>query len=249
MDELKKYLQNNLELLEDDLPSSMAWGNVKHRVNFIEKKSNKLYSISKYFVAACIFLLAGISVMHLIQNTNQTTNNNAVQAHDTSKKTADTQFAVEQFADTPISIVQKTATSIASAIFADTQVITNIVSNIVKPNISNNCGQIKNIDSQFSYVINLQKKVVNTTPIYTESPSFFNDFILSFKQMENDELVVKKDIEKVGITSDLLEQLINVNQQKLNLLKLLQTEINKTNFRYKQNRNLIDTTKIFYIEI
>ena len=95
----------------------------------------------------------------------------------------------------------------------------------------------------------MAKNKIANTPIYGESASFYNDFIDKFKQMEKDEKIVKKEIIQFGLNDMLLDQLINIYQQKLNVLKLLQSEINKTNIRFKQNRNAVDTLKANYLEI
>jgi hypothetical protein len=67
--------------------------------------------------------------------------------------------------------------------------------------------------------------------------------------MERDEQNIKRDIRKGGLTDELLDQLINVYQQKLNMLKQLQNEIHKTNNRFKQNRGPVDSTKPYFLNI
>ncbi len=53
-------------------------------------------------------------------------------------------------------------------------------------------------------------------------PSYFKDFKLQMQQMEKDEKQIKVFISKNGMTDELLDQLINVYQQKLTMLKQLQ---------------------------
>jgi glutamate mutase epsilon subunit len=85
--------------------------------------------------------------------------------------------------------------------------------------------------------------------MYAESPEYFDDFKIQIKQMERDEKVIKSDIAKRGMSDQLLDQLINLYQQKLNTLKQLQIEMNKTNNRYKQNRAPVDPVKTYFLNL
>ena len=67
--------------------------------------------------------------------------------------------------------------------------------------------------------------------------------------MEKDEARIKSYIHKNGMSDELLDQLINVYQQKLNMLKQLQKEMQKLNSRYKQNRPVIDTLKTYFLNL
>jgi hypothetical protein len=97
-------------------------------------------------------------------------------------------------------------------------------------------------------MISIQKNAINSTPIFTKSLVILKNSKLFKTKLK---LIKKYKIRycKLGFTNELLEQLININQQKLNLLKMLQTEINKTNIRFIQNRNHLDTEKVYYIQI
>ena len=85
--------------------------------------------------------------------------------------------------------------------------------------------------------------------MYAETPDYFNDFKVQIKQMERDEKQIKADIGKRGLNDELLDQLINLYQQKLNTLKQLQIEMNKTNNRFKQHRGPVDTTHTYFLNI
>ena len=252
MDELKKYLQTNVSYLEEYTPDTKVWQNIKQQIKPTKKKYALMFSIAKYSTAACVTFLAGIGAWHLLHNSPQNegfprTNQIAIIDSNGQK---DNDTVTPETVDTPFAIIKSTTKNIARKLLLDTQafVTSNAISTVFETPI-NGFVQIKSIDSQFNQAINIQKKIISQTPVYAESPAFFKDFISSYHQMENDEIVVKKDIVKIGLTPDLLEQLINVNQQKLNLLKLLLGEINKTNIRFKQNRNLLDTIKTYFVEI
>ncbi len=251
MDELKKYLQTNASYFEEDTPDTRIWQNIKYQIQTPKKKQTLMLSIAKYCIAACVLFLAGIGAWHLLQKTQHTedfskTNQLAINDSNNQK---DSDVVIQETIDTPFAIITSTTKNIAKKLLLDTQ---KFVSNTINNGFETSPTgfvQVRSIDSQFSQAINIQKNIINQTPLFAESPAFFKDFISSYQQMENDEKNVKKDIIKIGLSPDLLEQLINVNQQKLNLLKLLLTEINKTNNRFKQNRNLIDTIKTYFIEI
>jgi hypothetical protein len=67
--------------------------------------------------------------------------------------------------------------------------------------------------------------------------------------MDRDEQQVRKDIRTYGLTNEFLEQLINVYQQKLNLLKSLQAEINKMNNKIRGNQSPSVKTEVHYLNI
>ena len=62
-------------------------------------------------------------------------------------------------------------------------------------------------------------------------------------------LRVRAQMERFRSMSELLDQLINLYQQKLNTLKQLQTEMNKTNTRYKQSRGPVDSTRTYFLNL
>ncbi len=251
MDELKKYLQTNASHFEEDIPDARVWQNIKHQIQPPKKNQALIFSIAKYCVAACVVFLAGIGVWHLLQKTQYTedfSKTNQLAIIDSNHK-KDSELVTQETIDTPFAVITSTTKNIAKKLLLDTQkFVGNTINNSFEISPAGFI-QVRSIDSQFSQVINIQRNIINQTPLFAESPAFFKDFISSYQQIENDEKSVKKDITKIGLSNDLLEQLINVNQQKLNLLKLLLTEINKTNNRFKQNRNLIDTMKTYFIEI
>ena len=114
---------------------------------------------------------------------------------------------------------------------------------------SNDRNVLNGIESSFTQVINLQRAKLSTLPMYAETPEYFNDFKVQIRQMEKDEKTIKTDIAKRGLSGELLDQLINLYQQKLNILKQLQIEMNKTNNRFKQNRGPVDSTRTYFLNI
>jgi hypothetical protein len=123
-----------------------------------------------------------------------------------------------------------------------------------KPSIPTNQGQeemasLASIENSFNQIINLQRARINTTPLKAESPAYFEDFSVEIVQMEKEEHTIKREIKKHGLTNELLNQLINIFQQKINVLKQLQKEMQKTNNRYQQGRTPIEASKVYFLSI
>ena len=258
MDKLQKYLTQNADVLGDDMPSPKVWmgisNSLKKEINNpikLKKRSSKIVLIiAKYAVAACIMALAGFGGWVLLISKNES--KEPINVAKQQRILIDTEHTVPTSADTPLTVIENVASKIITAFGDNKKINANSKSFKCKEeSVISGTGfiQVKNVDSQFQQIINVQKNKINNTPLFAEKPTYFKDFVVSFKQMEKDENNLKKDIVILGFTDELLDQLINVHQQKLNLLKLLQTEINKTNIRFKQNRYLIDTVKAYFIKI
>jgi hypothetical protein len=256
MDNLKQFLQDNVHQLGNDMPSKKIWMNIANELNMGQKSPQKsispiVFLVFKYAVSACIIALAGIGIWHLSHQNNQQQIVYVDSLNNNKQAQVDSDFALFQSHDTPLTILHSTANNTVEAAIQNDNSVENQKKYLVGNKATNNNGilQIKYVDSQFNQMISIQKTSINTTPIFTESPVYFEEFKIGYKQIELDEKNIKQDIIKLGFTNELLEQLININQQKLNLLKMLQAEINKTNIRFKQNRSHLDTVKIYYIQI
>lgn len=245
MDKFKTYLQNaDLNL---DKPSARVWANINAQI--VQPKSKTIisaFTLFKYSVVACTIALACFGVWTLAHTPQVNfTTTNPTNSVATATSLIETDASQSLLPDTPFALVQQK--------FFDNDVPEVKANNDAKLQANNaNTGnnifkQIKTIDSQFSYALNVQKNIIRKIPIYIETGEYFKDFIASYKQMEQDENQVKQDMLHADFTDDMLEKLININEQKLNLLRLLQSEINKTNNRFKQNRNRLDTLKVYYL--
>lgn len=242
MDELKKYIQNHAEELNLDEPRAQVWQNIQQQTPVV-KKVPVVIMITRWAAAACILVLAGIGVWHVINNKKD--NQVQVAAVKPVKKT-ETPAPAQ-----PESIVPE---KIQPEVLAQTTTHTKQTPVIHNPrqqpvNSKEALDALHGVESSFTQVINLQRQRVSSMPMYAESPEYFNDFKIQIRQMERDEKVIKSDIAKRGMNDVLLDQLINLYQQKLNTLKQLQTEMNKTNNHYKQNRGPVDSTKTYFLNL
>jgi hypothetical protein len=247
MDELKKYLQKHAKELELDEPRPQVWQQIRQETGSA-KKTNVVMLVTRWAAAACVLVLAGIGIWHVLGDSGpKTIPVNAVAKQE--KKIASPEVQPQ-----PAAGDNSTEGTQPEHLIAKTE--PGSKHNLARNRVINNqqvskfdLGALNEIESSFTQVINLQRARVSTTPMYAEAPEYFNDFKIQIRQMEKDEKAIKSDIAKRGMTDDLLDQLINLYQQKLNILKQLQLEMNKTNNRYKQNRGPVDSTRTYFLNI
>lgn len=249
MDEFKKYINQRAEELDIDMPSEKVWQVIKQDIQPAKPNATLVYM--KWAVAACVIVLAGFGLYKFQNNRLQVIGyqlpvikNQKPRINNQQPTTNDEELIAK--VEVPSSKLQvpnklqtinpKPKTQSNKQPTANSQLTTSLTA-------------LNQIENTFTQIINLQKAKVNTTPLNAESPGYFNDFTIQMKHMERDEQAIKKDIAKTGLTDELLDQLINVYQQKLNVLKQLQNEINKTNNRFKQNRSPVDSTKTYFLNI
>jgi hypothetical protein len=275
MDEFKKYLITNQEQLETDEPSSLVWGKVQQRLKTLdESAAGKLAGTSKVFsirrlvqwsAAACVLGLAGMGVWYLLNNqsvvkpmqeqvvTNEQETNTApsnLPNNSPTNSPSNSQLNESMVATEPSS-GDASHSSTQSSFSKQTQSFKRKTTGFstAATNKNNAMTALTNMETGFTQIINLQKGKISTTPMYAESASYFNEFKAQMNQLEQEEKQIKKEISKKGLTDQQLDQLINLYQYKLTVLKQLQLEMNKTNNRYKQNRGPVDSTRAYFINI
>jgi hypothetical protein len=245
MDELKKYLQNHRDQLGDDAPSPKVWTGISKS---LEPAATPVFRIGYRWAAAAILLLiAGAGLWYWNQPTQQ--------AQELVKEMK--QPVLPTVIPSLVDTIERTITAVLTKPAAKAKnmqrgfpAATPITTIHTVSELSNNdLVKMASLESSFTQVINLQKARISTTPLYAESPSYFKDFKLQMQQMEKDEKQIKVFISKNGMTDELLDQLINVYQQKLTMLKQLQNEMQKLNTRYKQNRESVDTAKTYFLNL
>lgn len=247
MDELKKYLQQHADELDLDEPRPQVWQQIRSGVG-VKKSANVVMLVTRWVAAACVLALAGIGGWSLLHDkpapaesgkqlvTRQKTDAAPVQMPQRDTIVAD----VPQSDVTAFAATRKTPLK---------EKINPRVRSNQDPVLTQQKRGLNDLENSFTQVINLQRARVEATPMYAETPEYFSDFKIQLKQMEKDEKQIKQDIGRRGISNELLDQLINLYQQKLNILKQLQLEMNKTNNRFKQNRGPVDTTRTYFLNI
>jgi hypothetical protein len=94
------------------------------------------------------------------------------------------------------------------------------------------------VEDNYATVINYQLQKVSKTPIYAEDAGYFHVFKKQWFDLQKDEKKVKQDVQMYGLNDNVVNQLIQLYQQKLWLLKELQSQITKMNIRAKQHPEL-----------
>ncbi|MBN8837539.1 MAG: hypothetical protein J0I09_09785 [Sphingobacteriia bacterium] len=248
MDKLKEHIQSNRQALDTKHPSDAVWAGIQKELSVQDTKIVSIKAI-RWIAAACILLAAGIFWL------------NAPRQHKLQSDTVNN-FARQPLKETVLPPVSEqdaqhnndVAEAISEQPLKHSLKKTGTEKQVAQKNNSlHNNEEVENtlhsLQNSFVTIINFQRSKINATPIYAEGPVYFRDFTLRFKQMEKDESDIKKQIIAHGLTDELLEQLINIYQQKLNVLKQLQTEINKTNSRYLQTNPVSEITKTSFLNI
>ncbi len=240
MDELKKYIRQHADQLDLDEPRLQVWEQIKQQ-SASAPKTTVVVMVTRWAVAACVLLLAGIGGWWLLQ-----------------EKTTKTELASQQkpVIEKAAPVTKKSVTKTENtepAVMAQVKIPVKKEPAMVEPKkrVQPTADMIalQQMENSFTQVINLQRERVSSMPMYAESPAYFNDFAIQIRQMEKEEKQIKSDIARRGMTDGLLDQLINLYQQKLTILKQLQTEMTKTNNRYKQNRVPVDSAKTYFLKI
>ena len=247
MDEFKKYIQNNKGQMDIDEPSPLLWNSIEQKIESIQK-TVPVITMFRWAVAACVIALAGIGSWYLLNQPKTTTlnQNNITANQPIIKKVIPSKIEAKKTVE-PTMLASNSITKEVDSKANNTRKTKSNVDNTATLNSEKSI--LQNFESSFVQVINLQKARISTMPMYAESAEYFKDFNIQIKLMEKEEKNIKSTIEKQGINNDLLDQLINLYQQKLTVLKQLQLEMNKTNNRYKQNRGPIDTTRTYFLSI
>lgn len=253
MDEFKKYIQNNREELDIDEPRTQVWQNISRETQGVQKPS-VVMMVTRWAVAACVIALAGVGVWSVLHTSSGPAS--AEVASRTESKPAvtpvikDSQTTAKDPATAETTLPADLTAAVTPEIkTTPAQHKPKTVTGPAEQTNKEAMAALESVENSFTQVINLQRDRVSSMPMYAESPEYFRDFKVQIRQMEKDEKVIKSDIAKRGMNDELLDQLINLYQQKLNTLKQLQIEMNKTNNRYKQNHGTVEPAKTYFLNL
>jgi len=250
MDDFKKYMLQHSNQMDFDEPGEAVWENISAKTKKSKPGSNVLLYM-RFAAAACLIILMGSVFLLLIKKQKDVVTNKVPQH---KEDTTPAQVIIQNHepilsngkADVVKQIYEKPVTRRLSRKKTAT---VKKEQPVVRMHQQSNTSVLQNIETNFSQLINIQLNKVRSLPLYAEGPEYYSEFKKHFQQLKEDEKELKKTIKNEGLGNDNLENLINICQQKLNLLKLLQNEINKTNSRYRQNNNSDTTNRINHINI
>jgi hypothetical protein len=218
MDRLKKYLKDNEAYMEVDRPDENSlWDRIEQGSPGKPAVRARRLPVMRYAAAACIILLAGTGLMLLLRNPTKPAAPPAIVKSDPPA------------VDTPRHTQQPVAIVTAPAAKKDIPSIEHTQASVPAQDMASTPNEVDNIGQGYTRLIQLQLKNLRNNTLYARNPGYFSFFRQQLKQMDKDEAAIRRDMQLYGTNDALLEQLINVYQQKLNLLKNLRTEINKMN--------------------
>jgi hypothetical protein len=260
MDKLPSYLQAQKMEMDFDEPSPLLQQKIVQQSEpSIAKKVIALQWL-KWAAAACIIVFAGVGVYSLIKNKENATTTIATNKVIENIKPTDT----NTIAILPSEKITKSETTntvllkkkIEKAVTNNTKnkpqeplLTKNKLNKTPTPIATPINKAIEAIDEQFLQVVNIQKERIKNTPLFAENETYFKDFKEQMKLLDKDEQATRNTLKKDPLNADVLGGLITIYQQKLGLLKSLQTEINKLNNKYKQNKAPIDSARSYFLNI
>lgn len=234
MDNFKKYVQEHTDAMDFDAPSASVWNDIEREIS--TKKSVKLYPVILKFAAAAAIITA--IVVATIQFTGNKTNDTiAINKH----------TPVVQ----PTTIIADSGQPIVSTnVYPASQdtMAPPLKAKLPAKKTDERYAMMQAFKENYGQLASYQLSSIRSTAVYAEDPAYFDDFKIRLRQMDADELAIRNRIRRQGMSNNLLEQLINVYQQKLDVLKSLQAEINKMNERVKENEPT-DSLNKYYLNI
>jgi hypothetical protein len=240
MDRFKQYLQQHADELGDDEPQQKLWNDINKRLA-ADRRPPVVYRMFRLTVAASILGLMAVSGVYFFYNRTTKLGPPVALKAVVTKDTVFRKVEPEKIIEKPIIAVAETP------VFKKAKPTIKPTETIVTKNEEDEA--IASVEKSFVTLISLQKDKVSRTPVFAEDPGYFNDFYQQLHQLEEDEKTIRKDISKNGLTNDLLTQLITIYKQKLSVLEKLQTEINKTNTHYKQNKEPNSVQKNYFLHL
>ncbi|HEV2482066.1 MAG TPA: hypothetical protein VGS79_20515 [Puia sp.] len=244
MDKLKEYLLHHRTDLDVDPPASDTWEYMG-----IRPRSGSARRVMRYAAAACVIALAGVGTWLVIRHDKPP----ADMVKHTSATIPRGSGAGKEKAENAIQKAPGQDVATPGKDLARNTSTPKRVRRKGRPHQrtgpADAIDAINAIDKSYSTLIDYQLRKLRATPLYAENGSYFSFYVRQFKEMDQDEQQVRNDIKTYGLTSEFLEQLINVYQQKLNVLKSLETEINKMNNKVRERTVPSAKTEVYYLDI
>jgi len=234
MDDFKEYIQENKDRLDWDLPGDEVLIEILDQVKK-QRKRNYYRVLFPYLRVACLITVTiGAIWFMFVQNKKNVliVNNASPQASKTVTTLRSKASHVE------------VNTKIEKAYFGTNHSKKKFP--IKKENdfnthmVNESTLKTRIFENEISEIINTEKKAINSTPIFVESPAYFDYFKTELLKINREEHEIQSKVRKYGMNNLFLTQLINIYQEKLNVLKRLQVEIAKVNTYKDQEQSVAD---------
>ena len=225
MDNLKKYLKEHREELDTDTPRDAVWMKIKE-ASVVKKKIIPAKMIIRYAAAAAVLVIVIFSIKLMNKPSGQ------IAKHDQPEMQKIN--PVVQPIDTTKPLLDPVINENEIAVSKENK----------KHRVDDRYAMLNSLEVSFKEVVQLQVKSIRNTAVHAEDPDYFSGFKTELQITDAEEMSIRNAVKKYGMDDKLLEQLIDVYQHKLNVLKSLRNEINKMNGRASQ-----DSIGNYYLDI
>ena len=243
MDQFKKYLRENREELDiETAPPAPVWQQAK-----IVTSGSK-FGVLKLLAAASVAAVITSALFMWLQKPSGDIGVEPQVALSDTNKNSHTRDSITRGlasvseAEKPVTGEQVIAnkTEIKTESPKKPEIVSTKTSQKAKPKGS----ALRSLETNYATIISYQLKRIERTPIYAEGPDYFHVFKKQWYDLEKDEEKIRHDVQSYGLTDFVVDQFIQLYQNKIALLKQLQTEIDKMNLRarnYPELRNQTPT--------
>lgn len=247
MDDLKRYLEQHRSQLDTEEPGEMLWQNVRQRLHPKKAKTIPLYI--KWVAAACILLIAGIAIYLLLQDKpGGKTNIPVAKDHNHNNKHQPQQAEI---VNPPVTVSPEKKEEEKAVVKTNPPVKKKDPQqrSVVKKKIAPPVYGFEEVEASYASMLDIQLERLRRQPIYAEDAGYFHSFKKQFSDLGNEEEQVKRRIKDNGMRDEYFDDLITIYQEKINVLKQLQFEINRMNNRVKQADPSINRQLPSYINL
>ncbi|HEX2628970.1 MAG TPA: hypothetical protein VHM26_08165 [Chitinophagaceae bacterium] len=247
MDEFKKYIEQHRAQLDTEEPGEMPWNNIKQVLHPGKTRIIPLYI--RWVAAACIILIAGVAIYLLVQH--KANNKTDIPVAEDHKHNHQQQPKQEEVVNAHVTVIPEKKEE-KVAVVKNNPV--NKRKGLPQPSIAKKKSAapvygFEEVEASYAGMLGIQLERLRRQPIYAEDGEYFHSFKKQFADLGNEEEQVKRRIKDNGMRDEYFDDLITIYQEKINVLKQLQFEINRMNNRVKQADPSINQQPPSYINL
>lgn len=250
MDEFKKYIAQHRAELDTEEPGEMPWKNIQQALHPKKAKTIPLYI--KWVAAACIIIIAGIAIYLLIQTKAGAKTDIPVAEDHNHNHNHQQQPKERESADTPVAVNPEKKEEEKVAMIKPgpaTKKKEQPQRSVAKKKPAAPVYGFEEVEASYASMLGIQLERLRRQPIYAEDAEYFHSFKKQFTDLGNEEEQLKRRIKDNGMRDEYFDDLITIYQEKINVLKQLQFEINRMNNRVKQADPSINQQPPSYINL
>jgi hypothetical protein len=231
-DMLKAHIQQHAIELEIESPGMPAWDKIEKKIADSEPaKRTNIKRIFSYAAAACVLALIGLVIQQYIDKPVEQDHTTGIvklpaQNENPVSKKESSDATTKIIANVPVSVKSPVVTAARTAVKSSKA--------RKKAEKGRLPAEILQIQADYNNLIASQVNYIQTMAIYGENTGYFEGFVTDFKELDKQEKELRKIIMQEGLQENSITELAMIYQQKLMVLKKLQTEIDKTSNRSKQ---------------